>query len=120
MQARTVLDFFPAAILALLTVCTPLLVLTEPVDGPDVAAVFPPGWQPADVMQAVARADVGLVRFGAFGNIGIVEIGDPDALARLRAAGAWLTLPPQALGGCLLGDELTTATLHPPTGARNS
>ena len=117
MQTKPVLDFFPAAILALLTVCTPLLVLTEPVDGPDVAAVFPPGWQPAE---AVARADVGLVRFGAFGNIGIVEIGDPDALARLRAAGAWLTLPPQALGGCLLGGELTTASLHPPTGARNS
>jgi len=123
MNPSRLLDFLPAAGLSLLTVCTPLLALAEPVDGPQVAAIFPPGWEPADIMRAAAEADAGVVRFGALDNIGILEISDADGLSRLREAGAWFTLHPQALGGCLLGGSLASEpypSSSSRTGARSS
>ena len=53
-------------------------------------------------MLATAEADLSFVRFGAFANIGIVQIVDDTSLTALRQAGALLLLPPGALGGCLL------------------
>ena len=103
MSTSRLLNFLPAAGLSLLTVCTPLLALAEPVEGPEVAVIFPLGWEPADIVRAAAEADAGVVRFGAMDNIGILEVRGENGLARLRAAGAWFTLHPQALGGCLLG-----------------
>lgn len=123
MNRARFLDFLPAAGLSLLAVCTPLLALAEPVDGPQVAAIFPPGWEPADIMRAAAEADAGVVRFGAMDNIGILEVSGEDGLSRLRAAGAWFTLHPQALGGCLLGAPMPAAAFTsypPPNGVRPS
>lgn len=123
MNCARFLDFLPAAGLSLLAVCTPLLALAEPVDGPQVAVIFPPGWEPADIMRAAADADADVVRFGAMDNIGILEISGESGLSRLRAAGAWFTLHPQALGGCLLGEPLPAAAFTsspPPNGVRPS
>lgn len=102
--------FLPVALIAALTVATPLLAATEPVRGPEVAVIFPPGWDGADVIRAAARADVGIVRFGAWDNILITRQDSDDTLARLRQAGAWLFLPPGALGGCLQRDPTSTVS----------
>lgn len=99
---RTFTATLPALLIALAVIGTPLLALTEPVRGNQVAAIFPPGWDEADVLLASAAADSSIVRFGALPNIGIVLIEDETTLAALRQNGAWLLLHPQALGGCLI------------------
>ena len=104
-------QFLPVALIAALTIATPLLAATEPHDGPEVAVIFPPGWQGADVMRAAASADAGVVRFGAWENVLIAQRDDDATLTRLRQAGAWLFLPPGALGGCLI----RTSDLSPET-----
>ncbi|WP_138513014.1 hypothetical protein [Maricaulis alexandrii] len=105
---RKLLHYIPVALIASLTVATPLLAAAEPARGPEVAVVFPPGWSGADAMRAAARADVGVVRFGAWDNI-LITRHDSDAdIERLRDAGAWFILPPGALGGCLAGNPLAT------------
>ncbi|WP_203290834.1 hypothetical protein [Maricaulis parjimensis] len=94
-------NLLPVALIATLTIATPLLAATEPVRSPEVAVIFPPGWDGADVMRAAASADAGVVRFGAWDNILIAQSDDEAVLSRLRQAGAWFFLPPGALGGCL-------------------
>ncbi|WP_417467774.1 hypothetical protein [Maricaulis sp.] len=94
--------YLPAIAVSLAVIGAPLLSAFEPVRGDEAAAIFPPGWTHADVMLATADADLSFVRFGAFANIGIVQIVDDTSLTALRQAGALLLLPPGALGGCLL------------------
>ncbi|MBR9825170.1 MAG: hypothetical protein GYB36_05120 [Alphaproteobacteria bacterium] len=106
------LAFLPAVLIGLAVVCTPLLGLFEPVEGNEVAAVFPPGWGEADVLLASAAADSRLVRFGAFSNIGVIRIDDEDTLLALRAQGALLLLHPQVLGGCLITPANNTNTAN--------
>ena len=103
------LRYIPVALIASLTVATPLLAAVEPARGPDVAVVFPPGWSGADAMRAAARAEVGVVRFGAWDNILITRRTSDDDIDRLREAGAWYILPPGALGGCLVGEPLVSS-----------
>lgn len=99
---KSPLAILPAILIGLAVIGTPLLNLTTPVAGDEVAAVFPPGWEEADVLLATASADGRLVRFGSFSNIGIIRIDSEETLAGLRAQGALLLLHPQALGGCLI------------------
>ncbi|WP_417483060.1 hypothetical protein [Maricaulis sp.] len=94
--------YLPAIAVSLAVISAPLLSAFEPVRGDEAAAIFPPGWTHADVMLATADADLSFVRFGAFANIGIVQIVDETSLTALRQAGALIFLPPGALGGCLL------------------
>ena len=93
-------SLLPAILVGAAVVGTPLLALAEPVRGSEVAAIFPPGWQEADVLQAAATADAALLRFGAFANIGILRLSGDDIQTALRDAGALILLPPGALGGC--------------------
>lgn len=104
MRARpnTLRRYLPAIAVSLAAICMPLLSAFEPVRGDEAAAIFPPGWSHADVVLATSQADLSFVRFGAFSNIGIVQIVDEASLTALRQAGALLLLPPGALGGCLL------------------
>lgn len=94
--------YLPALAVSLAAIGAPLLSAFEPVRGDEAAAIFPPGWSHADVLLATAEADLSFVRFGAFSNIGIVQIVDAGSLSALRQAGALLLLPPGALGSCLL------------------
>ena len=68
--------------------------------GRPVAALFPPWWS---APRALAAASAGgmPVRFGAAGFVVIVMPDIPDAMQRLRQAGAWLLLDPKVLGGCV-------------------
>ena len=95
----------PAIVVSLAVIGAPLLAIFEPVQGDQAAVVFPPGWTHSEVMTAAARADLSLVRFGVTQNIAIIAVSDTEAITALRREGAWLLLPPGALGGCLLRPE---------------
>tara|TARA_R110000868_G_scaffold6550_8_gene37084 strand:+ start:1424 stop:1798 length:375 start_codon:yes stop_codon:yes gene_type:complete len=95
-------QILPVIAVSLAAICAPLLAAFEPVREAEAAAIFPPGWSHADVLLATAEADLAFVRFGAWSNIGIIEISDTHSAEALRRAGALLLLPPGALGGCLL------------------
>ncbi|MHA6287746.1 hypothetical protein [Maricaulis sp. CAU 1757] len=95
------LRFLQPALLAGLVIITPALLAAESPVEEQAAVVFPPSWQPADILRAAARADVEMVRLGALNNIAIITLPDEAAGDRIRRSGAWLILPPGALGGCL-------------------
>ncbi|MGJ4998534.1 hypothetical protein ACQR0Z_29190 [Bradyrhizobium sp. HKCCYLS3077] len=66
-----------------------------------VAVAFPPWWSAQQTMLATASADAALVRTTNLSSLLVVRPGDHDGLARLRAAGAWLIIDPQAVSACL-------------------
>ena len=76
------------------------LALRLPAASETAAVVFPPWWNAAQAISAIATADAAVVRTGIVPTILIVHVAQPDGLKRLRAAGAWFTLNPQAVGGC--------------------
>jgi len=115
LRLTTLRRYLPAIAVSLAVIGAPLLSAFEPVRGDEAAAIFPPGWTHADVMLATADADLAFVRFGAFANIGIVQIVDDSSLAALRHAGAVLLLPPGALGGCLLPRDAANPYDTPPS-----
>lgn len=92
----------PAIMVGLAVISAPLLILFIPVEGEAAAAIFPPGWSEADVLQAAAGVDLSVIRIGATSNIAIVQLPTITAARSLRQAGALLLLPPNVLGGCLL------------------
>ena len=65
-----------------------------------VAVAFPPWWSTQQVVLAAASADAAIVRMTAIPALLVVRPDDHDGLARLRAAGAWLTIDPQAIAAC--------------------
>ncbi len=68
--------------------------------GTVLAAVFPPWWSATRSFLAASGAGVAILRAGALPAILVVRLDRPESRARLREAGAWLLLDPQALGGC--------------------
>ncbi|MGJ4890988.1 hypothetical protein ACQR1Y_22530 [Bradyrhizobium sp. HKCCYLRH3099] len=66
-----------------------------------VAVAFPPWWSAQQTMLATASADAALVRTTNLSSLLVVRPGDHDGLARLREAGAWLIIDPQAVSACL-------------------
>jgi hypothetical protein len=69
--------------------------------GLDVVAVaFPPWWNAQQVFEATASAHAAIVRTTALTAILVVRPEPHDGLARLREAGAWLAIDPQAVAGC--------------------
>jgi hypothetical protein len=65
-----------------------------------VAAAFPPWWTSQQIFEAAASADAAIIRTTAIAAILVVRPNDHDGLTRLRAAGAWLTIDPQAIAAC--------------------
>jgi hypothetical protein len=66
-----------------------------------VAVAFPPWWSAQEVFSAVASANAMIVRATAISSILIVQPDRSNGLERLREAGVWLTLDPQAVAACL-------------------
>lgn len=66
-----------------------------------VAVVFPPWWSPQEVFHAAASANAAIVRVTALPSLLVVRPDDRNGLARLRQAGVWLTMDPQAIAACL-------------------
>ena len=65
-----------------------------------VAVAFPPWWSAQQVLLAAASADAAIVRITAVPAILVVRPNDHDGLVRLRIAGAWLAIDPQAIAAC--------------------
>lgn len=72
-----------------------------------VAAVFPPWWSAQQTMLAAATAEASVVRTGAISAIMIVQPARNGGLAKLRAAGAWFTMDPQAVAACFSNSTTT-------------
>jgi hypothetical protein len=73
----------------------------RPADDADIAAVaFPPWWTAGRAMAAAAEAEAAIVRSTAVPSLLVVRVGDANGMARLRRAGAWFSIDPQAVGGC--------------------
>ena len=66
-----------------------------------VAVAFPPWWSSERVFTAAASADAAVVRITAIPSLLVVQPDGRDGLARLREAGAWLAIDPQAVAACL-------------------
>ena len=65
-----------------------------------VAVAFPPWWGAEQIFAAAASADAAIVRTTALAAILVVRPNDQQGLSRLRQAGAWLTIDPQAIAAC--------------------
>ena len=65
-----------------------------------VAVAFPPWWTAQQIFAATASADAAVVRTTAVATLLVVRPNDHEGLSRLRQAGAWLTIDPQAVAAC--------------------
>jgi hypothetical protein len=65
-----------------------------------VAVAFPPWWSTQQSMLAAASADAAIVRTTAVPSLLVVHPDQAEGLARLRAAGAWFAIDPQAIAAC--------------------
>jgi hypothetical protein len=65
-----------------------------------VAVAFPVWWDTQRVFQATASADAAIVRATAIPSLLVVRPDGHDGLSRLRRAGVWLALDPQAIAAC--------------------
>ena len=91
----------PGALLVASFIATAALSLQVRPGSDAVAVVFPPWWSASDAFAAVAAAEAAVVRTTALSSIVVVRPHGADGLARLRAAGGWFALDPQAVGACL-------------------
>ena len=69
-------------------------------DSEVVAVAFPPWWSTQEVLLAAASANAAIVRMTALPALLVVRPDDHDGLTRLRKAGAWLAMDPQAIAAC--------------------
>ena len=71
-----------------------------------VAVAFPPWWSTQQVLLAAASANAAIVRTTAIPAILVVRPDDHDGMTRLREAGAWLAIDPQAIAACFSKQKL--------------
>jgi hypothetical protein len=69
-------------------------------DAQVVAVAFPPWWNAQQALLAAASANAAIVRMTAVPALLVVRPDDHDGLTRLREAGVWLTMDPQAIAAC--------------------
>jgi hypothetical protein len=70
-----------------------------------VAIAFPPWWSSQRVFAAIASADAAIVRTTAIPSLVVVRPGDGEGLTRLRHAGVWLAIDPQAIAACFTKEK---------------
>jgi len=70
-----------------------------------VAVAFPPWWSSRQIFEAAASAHAAIVRTTAITAILVVRPDAREGRTRLREAGAWLTIDPQAIAGCFNIDK---------------
>lgn len=87
---------------SILTLGAPLALIAGPKDIDEgVAVVFPPWIDEATAMSRVGAAGGAVIRTGNVGFISVAMPQSPDFANDIRAAGAWLLLDPQVVGGCM-------------------
>jgi len=65
-----------------------------------VAVALSPWWRAEKGLVAAASANAAIVRMTALPALLVVRPDDHDGLTRLRKAGAWLAIDPQAIAAC--------------------
>jgi hypothetical protein len=90
----------PVALLLVSWVGVAALTLQPRPDSDVVAVIFPPWWSAAQSFSAAASAGAAIVRAGAMSSILIVRPAESEGLLRLRDAGAWFAIDPQAVSAC--------------------
>jgi hypothetical protein len=105
--------WLPAAALLLVSwVAVAAFSLRVRPDAEVVAAAFPPWWNARQALLAAASANAAFVRMTAVPSVLVLRPDGHDGLKKLRKAGAWLTLDPQAIDACFknnhwgLGNDL--------------
>jgi hypothetical protein len=68
-----------------------------------VAVAFPPWWDSQQAISAAASADAAIVRTTAIPALLVVRPLGHDGMTRLREAGVWLAIDPQAVSACFAG-----------------
>jgi hypothetical protein len=76
------------------------LSLHAPAGAEIVAVAFPPWWDSQQVFSAAASAGATIVRTTAIPALLVVRPPEHDGMTRLRRAGAWLAMDPQAIAAC--------------------
>ncbi len=76
------------------------LMAAQPLQPEFAAGVFPPWWSASQALAAAAQAG-NVQRVGAFPFIVVVRRTDGDVSARLRSAGAFLTLDAFGAAACI-------------------
>lgn len=85
-----------------LTLVAPLALIAAPKDMDEgVAVVFAPWIDEATAMSRVGAAGGAVIRAGNVGFISVAMPQSPEFATDIRAAGAWLLLDPQVVGGCI-------------------
>jgi hypothetical protein len=89
-----------AVLLGVSFVAIALLSLQARAGAEVVAVAFPLWWDSRQAISAAASADAAIVRTTAIPALLVVRPPDRDGLTRLRNAGAWLAMDPQAIAAC--------------------
>jgi hypothetical protein len=89
-----------AALLIASWIAITALSLQVRADAQVVAVAFPPWWNAQQALLAAASANAAIVRMTAVPALLVVRPDHNDGLTRLREAGAWLTMDPQAIAAC--------------------
>ena len=70
-------------------------------DAEAAAVAFPLWWNAQQAFQAAASANATIIRTTGIPAVLVVRPDNPGGLRRLRQAGVWLALDPQAIAACL-------------------
>jgi hypothetical protein len=89
-----------AALLLASAVAVAALSLQVRPDSEVVAVAFPPWWSTQHIFEAAASANAAIVRTTAIPALLVVRPDNQDGMIRLRKAGAWLAVDPQAIAAC--------------------
>ena len=89
-----------AALLIASWIAITALSLQVRADAQVVAVAFPPWWNAQQALLAAASANAAIVRMTAVPALLVVRPDHHDGLTRLREAGVWLTMDPQAIAAC--------------------
>jgi hypothetical protein len=94
-------DWLNAALLLAASFIAVTVLSLQPRSGTEVVAVaFPPWWNAQQAVVAAASAGAAIVRMTAVPSLLVVRPDGHDGLTRLRGAGAWLAMDPQAIAAC--------------------
>lgn len=98
--------FGPSALLAGSWIVMAAISIQPREDAEVLAVAFPPWWSTQRALLAAASAKADIVRMTAIPALLVIRPANDDGLARLREAGAWLAIDPQAISACLETDAL--------------